>query len=179
VCHNGADKFATCNDEPCIVATCVRQVNRSPSMEGATKMKGDLCAACTRDLIKVVVEGGARGTGRFVLLHKGSVLPSTQAVGGATMLSAGSICCRGVAIRDPATAGVTQWYRCLKKTVLRASVARDSERLGELDTGAVVEVLESGYDDDVSRLRTTGGWVNEVSSLGTPLMVACRTPGSR
>jgi hypothetical protein len=94
------------------------------------------------------------------------------------MLSAGSICCRGVAIRDPATAGV-QWYRCLKKTVLRASVARDSERLGELDTGAVVEVLESGYDGDVSRLRTTGGWVNEVSSLGTPLMVACRTPGSR
>lgn len=141
-------------------------------------MKGDLCAACTRDLIKVVVEGGAHGTGRFVLLHQGSVLPSTQAVGGATMLSAGSICCRGVAIRDPAlsTTG-TQWYRCLKKTVLRASVARDSERLGELDTGAVVEVLESGYSDDVPRLRTTGGWVNEVSSLGTPLMVACGSPG--
>ena len=95
------------------------------------------------------------------------------------MLSAGSICCRGAAIRDPATAE-TQMYRCLKKTVLRAAIARDSERVGEpLETGAVVEVLESGYDEGVLRLRTAGGWVSEVSSLGTPLMVACAAAGSK
>jgi hypothetical protein len=154
------------------------EVNRSPSMEAATKMKGDLCAACTRDLIKVVVEDGAHGTGRFVLLHKGSAMQSAQAVGGATMLSAGSICCRGAEIRDPGAADI-HWYRCLKKTVLRASIAKDSERLGELETGAVVQVLESGYDEDVQRLRTAEGWVSAVSSLGTPLMVACGAPSSK
>jgi len=153
------------------------EVNRSPSMEAATKMKGGLCAACTRDLIKVVVEDGAHGTGRFVLLHKGTATRSTLAVGGATMLSANSICCRGAGIRDPTAANI-QWYRCLKKTVLRASIAKDSERLGELETGAVVQVLESGHDEDVQRLRTAGGWVSNVSSLGTPLMVVCGPPGS-
>lgn len=154
------------------------EVNRSPSMEAATKMKGDLCAACTRDLIKVVVQGGAHGTGRFVQVHKGPAVPSTHAVGGATMLSAGSICCRGIAIRDPAAVEI-QWFRCLKKTVLRASIARDSDRLGELETGAVVEVVESGYDDEVLRLRTTGGWVSELSSLGTSLMIACAPPNGK
>jgi hypothetical protein len=149
-------------------------------MEAATTMKGQLCAACTRDLIKVVVEGGEaaeEGTGRFLLLHKGATMPSAQAVGGATMLSAGSITCRGSRIQDPTTAEV-EWYRCLKKTVLRAGLARDSERLGELETGAIVEVLERAYDppEDVLRFRTPGGWVSEMSSLGTPLMVACGAP---
>ena len=39
-------------------------------MEAATSMKGELCAACTRDLLKVIVEGGKNGTGRFKLIHK-------------------------------------------------------------------------------------------------------------
>ena len=45
------------------------EVNRAPSMESATTMKHHLCAACTRDLIRVVVEGGRNGTGRFVQIH--------------------------------------------------------------------------------------------------------------
>ena len=48
----------------------------------------------------------------------------------ATMLSVKELCVRGSGIVDP-EAKETESYRCLKKTVLRDGVARDSERSGE------------------------------------------------
>ena len=56
-------------------------------------------------------------------------------------------------------------------------MARDSERSGELVAGDLVEVLESGYDDENYRIRTTGGWVSTLSCVGTALLVRCDTAG--
>lgn len=60
--------------------------------------------------------------------------------------------------------------------MLREGVERDSERLGELKTGAVVEALESGFGDGVRRIRTKDGWASVLSAKGTPLLQRCSAP---
>ena len=62
--------------------------------------------------------------------------------------------------------------------MLREGVERDSERLGELKTGAMVEALESGFDDGVRRIRTKNGWASVLSAKGTPLLQRCPAPGT-
>ena len=103
-------------------------------------------------------------------------MPPYQVAGGASMLAAGSLCCRGVGLKAPGAE--VEWWRCLKKTVLREGVERGSDRLGELETGAVFEAVESGFDEGVRRVRTKDGWASVLSAKGTPLLQRCPAPGT-
>ena len=57
-------------------------------------------------------------------------------------------------------------------------IAPASDRLGELETGAVFEAVESGFDEGVRRVRTKDGWASVLSAKGTPLLQRCPAPGT-
>ena len=172
------------------------EVNRAPSMSGdgcqaASTLKDKLCADAQRDIAEVVT-GNMVGklvgaaVGRFVLLHhgqpvygvggggSGGAVAGEKAFGVVPDAGSHSLHISGAAIRRPGEPVRPEWWKVLKKTVLRCAVSRESEKAGEVLAGQVVRAL--GYDTDggVCRVLVSGGWVSTESAAGSALLVRIR-----
>ena len=61
-------------------------------------------------------------------------------------------------------------YRIMSKSAVRKGAARDSERVGQLNPGTIVKVLEEQQVDGQTRVRCRSGWLSIVAQDGTELM---------
>ena len=70
-------------------------------------------------------------------------------------------------------------YTCLRRSIVRAAVATDSDRLGTLEVGEEVVVLEGRRltDTGAVRVRSERGWTSLVSSAGQPILGEATSAG--
>ena len=61
-------------------------------------------------------------------------------------------------------------YRIMSKSAVRKGADRASERVGQLNPGTIVKVLEEQQVDGQTRVRCRSGWLSIVAQDGTELM---------
>ena len=75
------------------------------------------------------------------------------------------------AIDAAASAAAMAGYRVVTRGVLRAGVTMDSAKVGELEVGDVLRVLETSVlENGVLRVRCEAGWTSEASGSGVRIL---------
>lgn len=129
-------------------------------------------AIATPNAVAVSFEGSTTPTSAAMPLWVEARVVKAKRAGSAPVGKATAICTPTGGDLQPEPEPAQVWnYKTLNSCVVRSGVSKDSEEVGRLDKGQIIEVVEiAAQADGVVRVRFDRGWTSVTTKQGKKLL---------